>query len=61
MLLSRGDGQRWILFGQTVNRLDTDSGDWTRVGGRRWGEDSPEGGSDSLNALVDAQGKLYLA
>jgi hypothetical protein len=60
VLLRRGDRQRWILFGQTVTRLDTAPGDWSRVGGKRWGKDSPEGGDDSLNALADIEGRVHL-
>lgn len=53
-----GRERRWVIFGQTITRLDSAPGDWSRAGGSRWGVDSPEGGDTSINGRVDANGTV---
>ena len=51
-----GVGGPWVMFGGVV--LDGRVGDWSRVEGERWGEDSPEGDVPTESNVVVLPGGL---
>ncbi len=51
-----GPGDEWVSFGGTV--VDGHVRTWSRDDGDGWLEDSPEGGSTEVNAVVHPGGLL---
>jgi hypothetical protein len=58
VLFRRRDGQAWLPFSSQLRAGRVD--DWDVVSGDHWGFDSPEGGPETPNAMVTADGRVRL-